>query len=85
MRQRDGRRSTPNSRRPAEAGSYLRLIDSCITQLKAQGPSVTRVKKKKKNLPERELLDRGSTAGQDHTKPGTIMQFSGEIIVLETG
>jgi len=23
----------------AEAGSYLRLIDSCITQLKAQGPS----------------------------------------------
>ena len=29
--------------------SYLRLIDSCITQLKAQGP-VTRVKKKKKKL-----------------------------------
>ena len=24
-----------------EAGSYLRLIDSCITQLKAQGPSGT--------------------------------------------
>ena len=23
------------------AGSYLRLIDSCITQLKAQGPSRT--------------------------------------------
>jgi len=33
-----------------EAGSYLRRIDSCITQLKAQGPSgpVTRVKKKKR-------------------------------------
>jgi hypothetical protein len=34
-----------------EAGSYLRLIDSCITQLKAQGSSrgpVTRVKQKKK-------------------------------------
>ena len=33
-----------------EAGSYVRLIDSCITQLKAQdllGP-VTRAKKKKK-------------------------------------
>jgi len=30
----------------SEAGWYLRLIDSCITQLKAQGP-VTRVKKKK--------------------------------------
>ena len=24
-----------------EAGSYLRRIDSCITQLKAQGPSRT--------------------------------------------
>ena len=24
-----------------EAGSYLRLIDSCTTQLKAQGPSGT--------------------------------------------
>ena len=24
-----------------EAGSYLRLIDSCITRLKAQGPSRT--------------------------------------------
>jgi len=25
----------------SEAGTYLRLIDSCITQLKAQGPSRT--------------------------------------------
>jgi len=25
----------------SEAGSYLRLIDSCITQLKAQGPFTT--------------------------------------------
>ena len=25
----------------SETGSYLRLIDSCITQLKAQGPSRT--------------------------------------------
>jgi len=25
----------------SEAGSYLRLIDSCITQIKAQGPSRT--------------------------------------------
>jgi len=25
----------------SEAGSYLRLVDSCITQLKAQGPSRT--------------------------------------------
>ena len=26
---------------PVSGGSYLRLIDSCITQLKAQGPSRT--------------------------------------------
>ena len=32
----------------SEAGSYLRLIDSCITQLKALLGPVTRVKKKKK-------------------------------------
>ena len=25
----------------SEAGSYIRLIESCITQLKAQGPSKT--------------------------------------------
>ena len=31
-----------SSPRPGtEAGSYLRLIDSCITQLKAQGPART--------------------------------------------
>jgi len=29
-----------------EAGSYLRLIDSCVTQLKAQGPSRTCNKRK---------------------------------------
>ena len=27
--------------RETEAGSHLRLIDSCITQLKAQGPFMT--------------------------------------------
>ena len=31
-----------------EAGSYLRLIDSCITQLKAQRPSRTCNKSKEK-------------------------------------
>ena len=36
-------------------GSYLRLIDSCITQLKAQGP-VPRVKKKKKKHLGSEML-----------------------------
>ena len=32
--------SAPRHASPA-AGSYLRLLDSCITQLKAQGPSRT--------------------------------------------
>ena len=30
-----------NCARGTEAGAYLRLIDSCITQLKAQGPART--------------------------------------------
>jgi len=30
-----------NSGSGSEAGSYLRLIDSCITQITAQGPSRT--------------------------------------------
>ena len=38
-----------------EAGSYLRLIDSCITQLKAQGPS--RACNKSKEEDERSLVD----------------------------
>ena len=33
-----------------EAGSYLRLIDSCITQLKAQGPSRTCNESKEEEL-----------------------------------
>ena len=32
----------------SEAGSYFRLIDSCITQIKDLIGPVTRVKKKKK-------------------------------------
>ena len=32
----------------SEAGSYLKLIDSCITQLKAQGPSRTRNESKER-------------------------------------
>ena len=37
-----------------ETGSYFRLIDSCITQFKASGPSrtCTRVKNKKKTPPD---------------------------------
>jgi len=33
----------------SEAGSYLRLIDSCITQRKAQGPSRTCNESKEEN------------------------------------
>ena len=40
----------------SEAGSYLRLIDSCITQLKAEGPARTcngsKEEEKKKGGPE---------------------------------
>jgi len=49
-------RTPTSARSDSEAGSYLRIIDSFITQLKAQnllGP-VTRVKKKKK---KREYVD----------------------------
>ena len=35
----------------SEAGSYLRLIDSCITQLKAQGPSRTSNESKEEASP----------------------------------
>ena len=37
----------------SEAGSYLRLIDSCITQLKAQVPSRTRDESKEEEDPMR--------------------------------
>ena len=39
----------------SEAGSYLRLIDSCITQLKAQGPSRTCNKSEEEEEEERTI------------------------------
>jgi len=33
-----------------EAGSYLRLMDSCITQLKAHGPSRTCIESKEEEM-----------------------------------
>jgi len=39
-----------------EAGSYLRLIDSCVTQLKAQGPSRTCNESKEKQEAPRSPL-----------------------------
>ena len=38
-----------------EAGSYLRLIDSCITQLEAQGPSRTCDESKEEEEEEEDL------------------------------
>ena len=39
----------------SDAGSYLRLIDSCITQLQAQGPSRTCIESKEEEEEERHL------------------------------
>ena len=39
----------------SQAGSYLRLIDSCITQLKAQGPSRTCNESKEEEEEEEDL------------------------------
>ena len=36
-----------------EAGSYLRLMDSCVTQLQAQGPSRTYNESKEEGLGSR--------------------------------
>jgi len=46
----------------SEARSYLRLIDSCITQLKAQGPSRTGNESKEEEEQEVPVhpLDRGA-------------------------
>ena len=43
VREEDRTRRTPHrgNANNTETGSYLRLIDLCITQLKAQGPSRT--------------------------------------------
>ena len=42
---------------PSEAGSYLRLIDSCITQLKARGPSRTCNESKEEEEEEPQTLN----------------------------
>jgi len=47
-----------------EAGSYLRLIDFCITQLKAQGPSRTcnesKEESRRRQLRSPQILGRGN-------------------------
>jgi len=49
----------------SEAGSYLRLIDSCITQLKAQGPSRTCNESKEEEVEGGRVTS--STSGGDAT------------------
>ena len=46
----------------SQVGSYLRLIDSCITQLKAQGLSgpVTRLKKKRQKKKKKKVKSLGA-------------------------
>jgi hypothetical protein len=49
-----------------EAGSYLRLIDSCVTQFKAQGTSRTCSKSKEEEAAianEHQVTARMNTAG----------------------
>ena len=52
-----------------EAGSYLRLIYFCITQLKAQGPSRTCNESKEEDLVEddgvHERVERGGEEAQE--------------------
>ena len=59
-----------------EAGSYLRLIDSCITQLKAQGPSRTcnesNEKKKKKVTREQEQLSSNDVFQETPARYGAV-------------
>jgi len=59
---------------PAQ-GSYLRLIDSCISHLKAQGPSKTCNESKEEEEEEEEDPAQclGSVSvGADHPKPYTL-------------
>jgi len=58
----------------SEAGSYLRLIDSCITQLKAQGPSETCNESKEEEEEEEEC--RVYPDGPTMTHPMRWLRFS---------
>ena len=50
-----------------EAGSYLRLIDSCMTQLKAQGPSGTCDERKEE---KKKYQAQGSGGFRSWAEPG---------------
>ena len=54
----------------SEAGSYLRLVDSCITHLKAQGPSRTcNESKEEEEEEEEDQLRQPSNPGIIHHAP----------------
>ena len=48
-----------------EAGSYLRLMDSCITRLNAQGPSRRFNENEEEEEEEEEKIDSGSVGSTD--------------------
>ena len=62
-----------------EAGSYLRLMASCITQLKAQGPSRTCNASKEEDLGGGHGVDGGHEALLDHVlvvdAPGQVCEW----------
>ena len=53
----------------SEAGSYSRLIDSCITQLKAQGPSRTCNESKDER---KEEVDQRGVVGRQEDPPRSV-------------
>ena len=57
-----------------EAGLYSRLIDSCITQLKAQGPSRT-CNESKEEEEEAEELNKRNDYVTSNFQPGRLTQF----------
>ena len=62
----------------AEAGSYVRLIDSCITQLKAQGPSRTYNESKEEE--EKKGVCRVVFCRQRHVHPPALETPQGQIL-----
>jgi len=58
-----------------EAGSYLRLIDFCITQLKAQGPSriCNESKEEEKKTAGYELPPEGGGCPTEVPRPGILV------------
>ena len=55
----------------SEAGSYLRLIDSCITQFKAQGPSRTCTESKEEKLQDAHGVARGRITSKLRDSPAS--------------